>query len=122
EAAWYMAKTYRKRPPQNAQQLLEAVGEGTPVPDAELRFGAEMLRRVLGKPPVEDEGWIACLETNPNCHLDSDFLESPLVELLTERERAALLARNEAKRPPEARSNRSNSAPKTGGSGSSPPP
>lgn len=115
EAAWYMAKTYHKQPPKNAEQVLEAVGDGSPpTPDAELRFGAEMLRRVLGKPAVEDEGWIACLETNPHCHLDSDFRESPLVELLTPRERVALLRRNEANRPPEARSSPSNSRQRTG--------
>jgi TonB family protein len=105
EAAWYMAKTYRQHPPEDSGEILRAVSEEThPEPDAELRFGAEMLRRVLGKPAVQDEGWIACLDTNPNCHLDSDFIESPLVELLTERERVALLRRNETHRPPEARS------------------
>ena len=110
EAAWYMAKTYRKNPPEDSAEILKAAsGETHPEPDAELRFGAEMLRRALGRPAVEDEGWIASLETNPRCHLDSDFLESPLVELLTPRERAALLRRNEGGRPPEARSSPSNS-------------
>jgi TonB family protein len=110
EAAWYMAKTYRKNPPKDSDEILKAASEEThPEPDAELRFGAEMLRRVLGRPAVEDEGWITSLETNPHSHLDSDFLESPLVELLTPRERAALLRRNEANRPPEARSSPSNS-------------
>jgi TonB family protein len=105
EAAWYMAKTYRKHPPQDSNEILKAVlEENRPEPDAELRFGAEILRRVLGKPAVQDEGWIACLDTNPHCHLDSDFIESPLIELLTESERLALLRRNEAHRPPEARS------------------
>lgn len=104
EAAWYMAKSYRKKLPQRSEEILRAVSDNTaPSADAELRFGVEMLRRVLGKPAEEDEGWIACLETNPECHLDSDFEESPLIELLTARERVALLRRNEANKPPEAR-------------------
>jgi TonB family protein len=116
EAAWYMAKTYRRKPPENPERILEAVSdEKAPSSDPEQRFGAEILRRVLGKPAVEDESWIACLDTNPNCHLDSDFIESPLVELLTERERVALLRRNEAHRPPEARSSRNGPRSNTGG-------
>jgi TonB family protein len=123
EAAWYMAKTYRKHPPEDSDEILKAVSEEThPEPDAELRFGAEMLRRVLGKPAVQDEGWIACLDTNPHCHLDSDFIESPLVELLTEPEHMALLRRNEAHRPPEARSGPTDPAGKLRAAASRPTP
>jgi len=105
EAAWYMAKAYQNRPTQKKDEILKAVSDVTvPSSDAELRFGVEMLGRVFGKEAVEDEGWIACLDTNPQCHLDSDFVESPLVELLTERERVALLRRNKAHRPPDPRS------------------
>lgn len=95
EAAWYLAKAHQGRPPSQSSEIVEAVSSDAPPPsDPELRFGLEMLRRVLGKPPKEDEGWIACLETNPECHLDSDLDESPLIELLTEREAEAVMRRN----------------------------
>lgn len=98
EAAWYMAKAYQKRLPEKREEILKAVTEANPLPDPELRFGVEVLERVLGKPAVEDEDWIASLKTTAHCHLDSDFAESPLVEVLTERERDALFWRNEANR------------------------
>lgn len=102
EAAWYMAKNYRKHPPQNADEILEAISEErASSSDAESHFGFEILRRVLGKPAVEDESWIASLDTNPHCHLDSDFYRSSLLELLTEHERDAMFRRNQATRPPE---------------------
>ncbi len=108
EAAWYLAKTYCGGPPANASEVLAAISEAEATDlqagDPELRFGSEMLRRVLGRPPVEDEGWIACLRSNPKCHLDSDFLESPLIDYLTPREHEAILQRNEANLPPEAKS------------------
>lgn len=95
--------------------MLEALGRGelAPGPDAgpELHFGAEVLRRVLGKPAVEDEAWIACLETSTTCHLDSDFEESPLVDYLTPRERVAVRRRNEKSRPPEVGPQRQASPP-----------
>lgn len=107
EAAWYLAKTYCGRPAENAAELLAALSETDTGPpegtDPELHFGAEMLRRVLGQQAVEDEAWIACLRSNPSCHLDSDVEESPLVDYLTPREREAILRRNEANLPPEAR-------------------
>lgn len=103
EAAWYMAKTYRKTPPASSKEILEAADQGPRADaDPEARFGLEMLRRVLGRPAVEDEGWIACLETNLECHLDSDLAQSPLIDLLTDRERMAMLRRNGADRTPEA--------------------
>ena len=103
EAAWYLARIYSKEPPADRGAFLAALSEPARPPDAdpELRFGAEMLRRVLGETPVEDEGWIACLETNPECHLDSDFGELPLVRFLTPRERAAVERRNRSKEPQE---------------------
>jgi len=105
EAAWYLAKSYCGDPPANSPKLLEALAEGEPAAGAsaapELAFGSEILRRVLGKPPVEDAAWIACLETSTTCHLDSDFGESPLLRYLTEREREAVIRRNEAKRSPD---------------------
>ncbi|MGH3087031.1 MAG: energy transducer TonB, partial [Rubrobacteraceae bacterium] len=53
--------------------------------------------------PVEDDAWIACLEANPDCHLDSDLERSPLISFLTPREREAVLRRNESNLPPEAK-------------------
>ena len=107
ETAWYLAKNYCENPPADRQVLLAALsetpGQASPA-DAELRFGEEILGRVLGRPPVEDEAWIACLLSNPFCHLDSDFLESPLLDYLTPRERHAILERNEKNLPPEATS------------------
>ena len=104
EAAWYSAKSYRIARPGNKEEILKAADEGArSEPDPERRFGFEMLGRVLGKAAVEDEAWVACLETNLECHLDSDFVESPLAELLTEREQMALRHRNEASRPREQR-------------------
>ncbi len=95
EAAWYLARAQRRTPILKSAEILDAVtSAATPPPDPELRFGIEMLRRALGSPPQEDEGWISCLETNPRCHLDSDLGESPLVDLLTEREGEAVLRRN----------------------------
>jgi TonB family protein len=95
EAAWYLAKAHHGKPPSQSSEILDAISSDAPPPsDPELRFGLEMLRRVLGKAPTEDEGWIACLETNPECHLDSDLNESPLVGLLTEREAEAVMRRN----------------------------
>jgi len=97
ETAWYLARTRRGKT-ENAPELLQALSQApardSAASDPELRFGAEMLRRVLGQAPVEDEAWLACLETNPDCHLDSDLVQSPLVEYLTERERDAVRRRN----------------------------
>ena len=112
EAAWYSAKSYRIARPGNRVEILKAADEGARSDaDPERRFGFEMLGRVLGKAAVEDEAWIACLETNLECHLDSDFVDSPLDELLTERERMALRHRNEANRPREARSSSTDKPP-----------
>jgi TonB family protein len=104
ETAWYAAKSYCGSSPPNAAAILAALDQGerdagptTP----ELRFGSEVLRRVLGKDAVEDEAWIACLQSNISCHLDSDLDESPLIDFLTPREREAILRRNEANRPAE---------------------
>ena len=94
EAAWYLARTYRRRIPQDPSRVIEALKEALPIADPELRFGSEILNRVLGRPAREDEGWISCLESNPECHLDSELEDSPLVDLLTEREREALTRRN----------------------------
>jgi hypothetical protein len=111
EAAWYVAKSYRGAPPANAADILAALSEGerdSEPAGPELRFGSEILRRVLGKAPVEDESWIACLESSLVCHLDSDFEDSPFIEYLTDRERAAVLRRNHANRPdnlPEKKKN-----------------
>jgi len=106
EAAWYLAKMHCDSPPADQEKFLTAMSEAKPVQgeDAELHFGAEILRRVLGRPPVEDEAWIACLDSNPECHLDSDFLPSPLIRFLTSRERMALARRNGANLPEEVRS------------------
>ncbi|MGH9369716.1 MAG: energy transducer TonB [Thermoanaerobaculia bacterium] len=98
ETAWYLARTYCDRPPEDATAVFTALSEGAAgpaEPDPELRFGTEMLRRVLGRPPVEDEGWISCLESNPECHLDAQLLENPLVDFLTAREREAVYRRND---------------------------
>ena len=102
ETAWYAARAYSGGAPTNAAEILAALAEGergAAPAGPELRFGSEVLRRVLGQPPVEDEGWIACLESSLTCHLDSDFEESPLIEYLTPREREAILRRNHANRP-----------------------
>ncbi len=81
EAAWYLARAYCGQPPARAAEILLALSEGGPPAgtetDPELHFGSELLRRVLGSPAVEDEAWIACLETNTKCHLDSGFEQSP---------------------------------------------
>ncbi|MEO8430853.1 MAG: energy transducer TonB [Acidobacteriota bacterium] len=99
EAAWYLAKAQQGKPLALSSQIREAVSsEAAPPADPELRFGLEMLRRVLGSAPKEDEGWISCLENNPECHLDSDFNESPLISLLTEREADAVMRRNKRDR------------------------
>lgn len=101
ETAWYAARSYREAGPSNAGAILAALAEGEQGAEPaapELRFGSEILRRVLGKPAVEDDEWIACLESSLTCHLDSDFEESPLIEYLTEREREAILRRNQAGR------------------------
>jgi TonB family protein len=107
EAAWYLAKAHCESPPQETGTILAALAQAPATEgmtaDPELRFGAEILARVLGRPAVEDEAWMACLETNPECHLDSDFEDSPLVSFLTPRERAALTRRNQANRPEETR-------------------
>ena len=107
EASWFLAKNYQQNPPVDARKVLEAMPEeGAPSPerdDPELRFGSELLRRVLGKQPTEDDAWIACLGSNPECHLDSDFIESPLVDYLTPREREAITKRNETNLPPDAK-------------------
>ncbi|HEX4439263.1 MAG TPA: energy transducer TonB, partial [Thermoanaerobaculia bacterium] len=107
EAAWYLAKSYSGTKPSDAEELLAALGnEPTSdelVADPEMRFGAEILRRVLGRPAVEDDGWISCLESSTTCHLDSDFTESPLLPYLTAREREAVIRRNEASRPPDSK-------------------
>lgn len=108
EAAWYLAKAYCSRPPSNSNEMLAALTSGAPLAsdggDPESRFGAELLRRILGGAAVEDSEWIACLTTNPECHLDTDFGESPLLDYLTSGEKEAILLRNEAHRPPETRS------------------
>jgi TonB family protein len=108
EAAWYLAKSYSEAKPSNTEELLAALGDGPTsdelAADPEMRFGAEILRRVLGRPPVEDPGWISCLESSTTCHLDTDFAESPLLAYLTAREREAVVRRNEANRPPELKS------------------
>jgi TonB family protein len=100
EAAWYLARSYCGNPPPQNAAILAALAEGEPdasLPvDPELHFGAELLRRVLGQAPVEDGAWIACLESNTKCHLDSDFGQSPLLVYLTEREREAVVLRNKA--------------------------
>lgn len=105
EAAWYLAKSYSGSKPPDSEELLAALGEAPTgdelTADPEMRFGAEILRRVLGRPPVEDEGWISCLESSTTCHLDTDFAESPLLAYLTVREREAVIRRNEANRPPD---------------------
>ena len=108
EAAWYLARAHCESPPSNSEKILAAITE-TPTEaeasgeDPELRFGAEILRRVLGRPPVEDAAWIACLQSNPDCHLDSDFERSPLLSFLTPREREAIDRRNEGNLPREAK-------------------
>ncbi len=98
EAAWYLARTYCKPPWPSSPQLLQALAEAPPAARdeaaPELAFGSEILGRVLGKPPVEDAGWIASLDSSKTCHLDSDFGESPLLEFLTPRERQAVIRRN----------------------------
>jgi TonB family protein len=103
EAAWYLAKRYCETQPGNMAPVLAAVpAGGAPAggDNPELRFGAEMLRRVLGEPPVEDKTWIACIASNLDCyvdaelHLDSDLEASPLFPYLTLAEREALLIRN----------------------------
>ena len=102
EASWYAARSYRRTAPDNASGILAALAEGERNAEPagpELRFGSEILRRVLGKPAVEDDEWIACLESSLTCHLDSDFEDSPLIEYLTEHEREAILRRNHRGRP-----------------------
>ena len=102
ESAWYAARFYSSGTPSNAADILAALDEGERGAEPagpELRFGSEVLRRVLGKQAAEDEDWIACLESSLTCHLDSDFEESPLIEYLTPREREAILRRNKANRP-----------------------
>ncbi len=127
EAAWYLAKANQGKPLAASSEILEAVSSDTPPPaDPELRFGLEMLRRALGRAPKEDEGWIACLETNPECHLDSDLNESPLVALLTEREAEAVMRRNKHDRAARASqpfpTSKPTSAPQETLAPSTPPP
>jgi len=114
EAAWYLAKSYCGKPASDSAELLAALNQGEPtvaVPvDPELHFGAELLRRVLGQAPVEDAAWIACLESSTKCHLDSDFGQSPLLVYLTEREREAVVRRNQAHSSGEPRSESTKSA------------
>jgi hypothetical protein len=107
EAAWYLARAHCESSPANSEEILAAISgpeAAAPGDDPELRFGAEMLRRVLGRPAVEDVAWIACLESNPDCHLDSDFEVSPLLSFLTPREREAIERRNGRALPQEAKS------------------
>ncbi|HEY2796548.1 MAG TPA: energy transducer TonB [Thermoanaerobaculia bacterium] len=102
ETAWYAARHYSGAPPSNAAAILSALDDGerdAQPAGPELHFGGQILRRVLGQKPVEDEDWITCLETSLTCHLDSDFEESPLLDYLTDRERAAIQKRNHANRP-----------------------
>jgi len=105
EAAWYLARSYCGKAPSDSPEILAALNQGEPGAeqpvDPELHFGAELLRRVLGQAPVEDGAWIACLESSTKCHLDSDFGESPLLAYLTEREREAVVRRNQADRSEE---------------------
>jgi protein TonB len=112
EAAWYLAKSYSGAKPTDSEEILAALGDGPTsedlAADPEMRFGAEILRRVLGRTPVEDAGWISCLESSTTCHLDTDFAESPLLAYLTEREREAVIRRNEANRPPELKASAGN--------------
>lgn len=107
EAAWYLARAHCESPPANSEAILAAIsaprGE-TEVGDPELHFGEEMLRRVLGRPAVEDAAWIACLESAPDCHLDSDFQQSPLLRFLTPGERQAIERRNGKNLPQEVKS------------------
>jgi protein TonB len=83
--------------------LLNEAGRPPASADPEIGFGEELLRRVLGEPAVENKEWIACLQTNENCHLDSDLGVNPLRRYLTEGERAALDDRNLQSVPPAAR-------------------
>ena len=102
ETAWYAARHYHGSPPPDAAAILAALDEGERDAEPggpELHFGDQILRRVLGQQPVEDDAWISCLESSLKCHLDSDFEDSPLLEYLTDREREAILRRNEANRP-----------------------
>lgn len=103
EACWYLAKRYSDHKPGDVAPILAAIPPaGSPAGDdnPELQFGAEMLRRVLGEPPVEDEAWIACVASDPHCsndvdlHLDADLEQGPLFRYLTPKEREALLIRN----------------------------
>lgn len=105
EAAWYLAKEYCDDPAPDRDKLLEILETSKPetMPDdPEIGFGRELLRRVLGGPAVESKEWIACLRTNPYCHLDSDLELSPLRRYLTEGERQAIDARNAKNTPPDA--------------------
>ncbi|HEY1251607.1 MAG TPA: TonB family protein [Thermoanaerobaculia bacterium] len=102
ETAWYAARHYHGNPPPNAAAILAALDDGERDAEPggpEVHFGDQILRRVLGQKPVEDDAWIACLESSLTCHLDSDFEDSPLLEYLTDREREAILRRNRSNRP-----------------------
>lgn len=114
EAAWYLARAHCESQPANSEEILAAITDpqaNTQVVDPELHFGEEMLRRVLGRPAVEDVAWIACLESNPDCHLDSDFERSPLLSYLTPREREAIERRNGRALPQEVKSSTDKPAP-----------
>jgi TonB family protein len=119
ETAWYLAGTSRPNP-EDRNAILDVLTRSESLADPELGFGSEMLRRTLGQAPVEDTAWIACLETNPDCHLDTDFFESPLVAYLTPREKEALARRTEAHMPGELRAQRASM--KSSSPGTSPPP
>jgi|PersoiStandDraft_1058852.scaffolds.fasta_scaffold17748_2 TonB family protein len=106
ETAWYLARAYCEGSPSDSGKLIESLNAGESADttfgaDPESAFGEELLKRVLGDAPKESAAWIACLRTNPECHLDSDLVKSPLLKFLTNSERDAIEERNHKNLPPE---------------------
>jgi len=111
EAAWFLAKEYcedRQLADPDLLSTLRAAESADPAiqADPESAFGEELLRRILGETPVENQAWIACLRENEHCHLDSDLRQSKVLAYLTPGEREAMDQRNQKNLPADLRKKR----------------
>lgn len=92
ETAWRLASAFSQSPPKDKAVFLADYSTGNPdTSDIDLWFGRELLSRVLGRPPVESEGWIAHVRSAPWSRMDS--LASRLSSYLTDSEHKALKKR-----------------------------
>jgi TonB family protein len=89
EASWYLARMYHAQRPSNAASIMETVASDTSASAnaPEWRFGAELLARVLGRSPTEDDGWLIWLQKASMLRLQADFGDGGLLEHLTRAER-----------------------------------